>query len=586
MSTGHKNLANSLVATPPSPQLSGTSLVVTSGEGSRFPTVPFWATLWLSTEFPTLDNSEIVRVTGRSSDTLTVERAKGGTTAKAITTAYRLANTVMAEDMPTALDPRRFGAEGDGTTDDTAAVQAWINAGAVYGSENALILPKGRYVLTSTITVPQCNGLLIQGSGGPDLNSGGSTFFWRGDAASPAFYMPDPRQYDFRNFAIQCGPSGSGFNPLLVGFEMENVSGGVAPTRNSFHNVIVVSTTTGGILKAGWLHDLGSGGDANNDQTYWDHCEVLNYDNCAWLTKHSQSLGHFFLHCTAFGAAAGGQIGVSMGNDTHAGAIGAGGSFHWFGGYMSRNEVADFYLGAPVAESFTIFGMVSERSARLFDMQGNTGGWGGGVIIGTRFAHAGELHADGKVIRFRGPGPWRVQDCNFEDAVGWGGPHALQIHYTPFSDTIPGYGQLIVEGNVIGMPGGASAPVLVEPVGAAAPRITLSNNAQYDGATGASGQYQDFGKGTYVAAVKTANYTTKHYLDEIVPFDTTSGVLVCTLATAVGWAGKKYTIVKVLGGNTLTIDPTGSETVGGAATLAVTTAVTVVSDDANWLVVG
>jgi len=80
----HKNLAVATVATAPSPATSGTSLVVTSGQGARFPAVPFNATIWPAWNAPDPANAEIVRVTARSTDTLTIARAQESTTARTV----------------------------------------------------------------------------------------------------------------------------------------------------------------------------------------------------------------------------------------------------------------------------------------------------------------------------------------------------------------------------------------------------------------------------------------------------------------------------------------------------------------------
>ena len=90
----HKNLAVSLVATPPSPATSGTTIVVTAGDGARFPAAPFNATVWPSTQVPTPLTAEIVRVTARTADTLTILRAQEGTTARAIVAGDVIAHTV------------------------------------------------------------------------------------------------------------------------------------------------------------------------------------------------------------------------------------------------------------------------------------------------------------------------------------------------------------------------------------------------------------------------------------------------------------------------------------------------------------
>jgi len=82
------NFAISLVATAPSPATSGTSLVVTSGEGDLFPQPStdgqFNVVIFPVGEQPNWSNAEIVRVTARSTDTFTIDRAEEGTSARTI----------------------------------------------------------------------------------------------------------------------------------------------------------------------------------------------------------------------------------------------------------------------------------------------------------------------------------------------------------------------------------------------------------------------------------------------------------------------------------------------------------------------
>ena len=66
-----------------------TSIVLTAGHGARFPTLAgnqyFFATL-----LDTTNNLEIVKVTARATDTLTIVRAQEGTTARAFATNDRI----------------------------------------------------------------------------------------------------------------------------------------------------------------------------------------------------------------------------------------------------------------------------------------------------------------------------------------------------------------------------------------------------------------------------------------------------------------------------------------------------------------
>ncbi|KAI1322736.1 glycoside hydrolase family 55 protein [Xylariaceae sp. FL0255] len=73
---------------------------------------------------------------------------------------------------------RSSGAKGDGSTDDTAAIQSAINSAASGGK--VVFLDYGLYVITDTISVP--DGTKIIGEGYPVLMASGSKF---GDITSP-----------------------------------------------------------------------------------------------------------------------------------------------------------------------------------------------------------------------------------------------------------------------------------------------------------------------------------------------------------------------------------------------------------------
>ena len=94
MADAQKNFAYSLVATAPSPATSGTSLIVTAGQGALFPAAPFYATVWPANAQPLSSNAEIVRVTTVSTDTFTIVRAQDGSSAQSIAIGYQIAQTV------------------------------------------------------------------------------------------------------------------------------------------------------------------------------------------------------------------------------------------------------------------------------------------------------------------------------------------------------------------------------------------------------------------------------------------------------------------------------------------------------------
>ncbi len=83
-----KNFAISRVATAPSPADSGTTLVVETGDGALFPdpsaSGAYNVVIYPNGEQPTSTNAEIVRVTARTSDTMTITREQESTSARTI----------------------------------------------------------------------------------------------------------------------------------------------------------------------------------------------------------------------------------------------------------------------------------------------------------------------------------------------------------------------------------------------------------------------------------------------------------------------------------------------------------------------
>lgn len=99
----YANFAYSTVATAPSPATSGTTIVIASGDGAKFPAVPFNAVVWPAGASPLSSNAEIVRVTARSTDTLTVTRTQEGTSARTIVAGDQIMQAVTAKTLTDVL---------------------------------------------------------------------------------------------------------------------------------------------------------------------------------------------------------------------------------------------------------------------------------------------------------------------------------------------------------------------------------------------------------------------------------------------------------------------------------------------------
>lgn len=177
------NFAASTVATAPSPATSGVSLVVATGDGAKFPTPPFYLTMWPAGALPTTANAEIARCTAIATDTLTIVRGQESTTGKSVAIGYQVAQNITAgllnQLVPTVLtgtlpaDVTLVGAT-DTTimTTSSLAVGTWNLAvqadflTTAGGGPDAIKAILG--TATATFSGPQTND--IYGPGGASMN--------------------------------------------------------------------------------------------------------------------------------------------------------------------------------------------------------------------------------------------------------------------------------------------------------------------------------------------------------------------------------------------------------------------------------
>lgn len=137
---------------------------------------------------------------------------------------YSASETLNLKDVP-------YSAQGDGVTDDTAAVQAWLND--VVANQKTGVVPPGNYLLTSTITAPQ----------------GG---YWRiighGRYASAFFYASSQTNANI----FQIGSTSLNSNAIQIRgisiFSLYTMTGGFALKANRLANSSIVDVTFGGEL--------------------------------------------------------------------------------------------------------------------------------------------------------------------------------------------------------------------------------------------------------------------------------------------------------------------------------------------------
>lgn len=130
----HKNFAYSTVPTAPSPPASGTSLVVQAGDGAKFPTPPFNATVWPAGVEPLSGNAEIVRVTAIATDTFTIVRTQEGSSARSIAGGDQIAANITVKTLTDAEDKPIFYHRQIGTSPELWYPASMITAGSITGA--------------------------------------------------------------------------------------------------------------------------------------------------------------------------------------------------------------------------------------------------------------------------------------------------------------------------------------------------------------------------------------------------------------------------------------------------------------------
>jgi hypothetical protein len=222
------------------------------------------------------------------------------------------------------VNVKKFGAVGDFVTDDTAAIQAAIN------NSPSLFFPPGRYLVSSTLTMPtsppNCGGVW-QGAGSlkedPRLTTRSDDYaaiYWNGAVSGTLLECDGQLSLEFRqlNFVGQKTNGGSLQAGKLIHFKQ---SGSYGSGESTFHQCTF--TDAAAAIQCGVNSGDGTCAGISFDDVFFESCTRGLY------VVNNQGVNYYFNNLSAnfvvnvIDCEAGGRIGINGGNFVTCGGTGA-----------------------------------------------------------------------------------------------------------------------------------------------------------------------------------------------------------------------------------------------------------------------
>lgn len=184
-----------------------------------------------------------------------------------------------------------YGAVGDGTANDTAAVQATITAAGL--SNGVVYLPAGLYKITSTLTISGKSGFIIEGDGPL-----ASQIVWRGSdgGADPILKINGCQLFTIRDisFTADYAPAGGTRPSACIHV---SAAGGISSYGHLYSNIACNGTGTDDLFDYG-IHYTSDGSGNNSEVTYFK-VDVQKAKEACYQIEGDQAKGHNFFQCVA-----------------------------------------------------------------------------------------------------------------------------------------------------------------------------------------------------------------------------------------------------------------------------------------------
>lgn len=330
-----------------------------------------------------------------------------------------------------------YGAKGDGTTDDTAAIQLAIKASIAspYGGKR-VVLPPGTFRITSTLVLIRPIGVIIEGAG-----KWATKIVWDGTAGQSVIRLYNARDTVIRDMYVEGNAAPKKKPDAVIEVQGDASDRGLAITPS---NCVFENLNVGGgnpnSADYGIKYTYAAAPN-NNDQGVFRNVAVANTTEAGWWANGANEKNFRFYACVFTG----GKRGLYA---AHA-------SFHWFGGVMSGHTIANVVVGT-LADASSITGLDSETSNRLVYVEHGNSNMAPLTIEACRYSSYA-LNADGFGIYYMSNGPLTIRASQLGT---WADPRIFRIKL----DAGGNPGALIVEGNSFGATGASTvSPVVVTP---------------------------------------------------------------------------------------------------------------------------
>jgi hypothetical protein len=316
-----------------------------------------------------------------------------------------------------------YGALGDGVHNDTAAIQAAINA-IPQNVGGLLFFPRGTYMITNLVMVGRA-GLTLRGEGSGtvlqatsipstnadfiDITNGYNTTIEdmsiQGYASMPPFAL----------VRVECDKNYTNQNGAIGNTHFRNINFG-GPTGNNAYNDVIFTAIT----------------DDNNDGNVFEHC-IFNQAIWAGIGFwHTECINNSVNDCLFA------SMSVAM-TSVNPGIVGNGGSGSWMvkGGGGSGMSVSVFGIGNPTGPGLEDDHSEWEVCNELLYSLGPTAAETPATFRNVHFTYNYSTNYIGWVIHLLSPGPLVMENCNLQN------PYATNMIYIGSV----GYSSVVLIGN-------------------------------------------------------------------------------------------------------------------------------------------